>query len=130
MDKSATALDRVDARLEVFEQEVNERALQMIQRMSAPTALALQLPGTTSKYITERFLVMLYARDVNGTLLECVLVSQVLQRSVPYTIIYIPVRREEGRGGWKGRMEGRGERGERERRKGGERKGGEEGGKE
>ena len=53
MDKNATALDRADARLEVFEQEVNERALQMIRRMSAPTALALQLPGTTtSKYIT------------------------------------------------------------------------------
>ena len=51
MDKSATALDRADARLEVFEQEVNERALQMIRRMSAPTALALQLPGTTSKCI-------------------------------------------------------------------------------
>ena len=51
MDKSATALDRADARLEVFEQEVNERALQMIRRMSTPTALALQLPGTTSKYI-------------------------------------------------------------------------------
>ena len=52
MDKSATALDRADARLEVFEQEVNERALQMIRRMSAPTALALQMPGSTSKYIT------------------------------------------------------------------------------
>ena len=56
MDKSATALDRADARLEVFEQEVNERAPQMIRRMSAPTALALQLPGTTSKSITVKLL--------------------------------------------------------------------------
>ena len=46
MDKSATALDRADARLEVFEQEVNERALQMIRRMPAPS-LAIQLPGAS-----------------------------------------------------------------------------------
>jgi len=41
MDKSATALDRADARLEVFEQEVAERALQMVRRMPAPS-MALQ----------------------------------------------------------------------------------------
>jgi len=41
MDKSATALDRADARLEVFEKEVTERALQMIRRMPA-TTMALQ----------------------------------------------------------------------------------------
>ena len=41
MDKSATALDRADARLEVFEKEVTERALQMIRRMPA-TAMASQ----------------------------------------------------------------------------------------
>ena len=42
MDKSATALDRADARLEVFEQEVTARALQLIRRMPAP-AMASQL---------------------------------------------------------------------------------------
>ena len=82
MDKSATALDRADARLEVFEQEVNERALQMIRRMSAPTALALQLPGATSKY---SWLVVLYSSDVisnwnvgHSWNLECVLISELL----------------------------------------------------
>ena len=42
MDKSATALDRADARLEVFEQEVTERALQMIRHMPTP-AMAMPL---------------------------------------------------------------------------------------
>ena len=41
MDKSVTALDRADTRLEVFELEVTERALQMIRRMPTP-AMALQ----------------------------------------------------------------------------------------
>ena len=42
MDKSTTALDQADARLEVFEQEVTARALQLIRRMPAP-AMASQL---------------------------------------------------------------------------------------
>jgi len=41
IDKSATALDRADARLEVFEQEVTERALEMVRCMLAPS-MALQ----------------------------------------------------------------------------------------
>ena len=41
IDKSATALDQADARLEVFEQEMTERALQMVQHMPAPS-MALQ----------------------------------------------------------------------------------------
>ena len=49
MDKSATALDRADARLEVFEQEVTARALQLIRRMPAP-AMASRLSRGETKY--------------------------------------------------------------------------------
>ena len=49
MDKSVTALDRADARLEVFEKEVTERAMQMVRRMQM-SSLAVQLPEPSSEY--------------------------------------------------------------------------------
>jgi len=48
MDKSVTALDRADARLEVFEKEVTERAMQMVRRMQM-SSLAVQLPEPSSE---------------------------------------------------------------------------------
>ena len=50
MDKSPTALDRADARLEDFEQEVTARALQPIRRMSAPTMASQLSRGEISGY--------------------------------------------------------------------------------
>ena len=53
MDKSATALDRADARLEVFEQEVNARALQLIRRMPAPAMASRLSRGEISGHILQ-----------------------------------------------------------------------------
>ena len=49
MDKSVTALDRADSRLEVFEKEVTERAMQMVRHMQV-SSLAIQLPEPSSEY--------------------------------------------------------------------------------
>ena len=54
MDKSATALDRADARLEVFEQEVNARALQLIRRMPAPAMASRLSRGEISGHILQQ----------------------------------------------------------------------------
>ena len=43
VDKQATLVDRADAKLEVFDQELTERAMQLIRRMPTPTS-AVQLP--------------------------------------------------------------------------------------
>jgi len=52
MDKSVTALDRADARLEVFEKEVTERAMQMVRRMQM-SSLAIQLPKPSTTVTLE-----------------------------------------------------------------------------
>ena len=70
MDKSATALDRADARLEVFEQEVTARALQLIRRMPAPAMASRLSRGGQHITTMQPTTIVIFANPIVAILIE------------------------------------------------------------
>ena len=70
MDKSATALDRADARLEVFEQEVTARALQLIRRMPAPAMASRLSRGGQHITTMQATTIVIFANPIVAILIE------------------------------------------------------------